>query len=77
MLPHLHSPEGHNYVERNLVVNAEGLLLQKFPGFVTGGNTVLKSVHPLEYFLKPSVQKEFGLEPIPFAEIGVRENRWK
>jgi len=37
----------------------------------------LKSVHPLEYFLKPSVQKEFGLEPIPFEEIGVRENRWK
>ena len=77
MLPHLHSPEGHNYVERNLAVNAKGLLLQKFPGFVTGGNTVLKSVHPLEYFLKPSVQKEFGLEPIPFEEIGVRENRWK
>ena len=77
MLPHLQSPEGYNYVERNLVVNAKSLLLQRSPGFLTGGNIVMQSVHPMTHFLQPPVLKEHGLDKIPFDQIGVRQNRWK
>ena len=77
MLSHFDRDEGVNYVERNLAVNAEALIRSRNGGFSTGGNTVLRSVHPLSYFLDPKISKGYGLEAIPFARIGVQENRWK
>jgi hypothetical protein len=74
---HFAEDQGLNYVERNLAVNAEALIRSTNGGFSTGGNTVLRSVHPLSYFLDPKISKGYGLEPIPFARIGVEENRWK
>lgn len=75
---HFSDAEGHNYVERNLVVNAKELLLDRHGGFVGGGNAVVQSVQPLSYFLQPRIiDYVYGVNAIPFAEIGVRENRWK
>ena len=75
---HLDRPDGYNYVERNLVVNAKALLLDRYGGFVEGGNALVQSKHPLSYFLQPSViDYVYGVNIIPFAEIGVKENRWK
>ena len=74
---HYSEPDGVNTVEKNLVVNAQALLNARDGGFVCNGNTVLQSLQPLSWFLKPSVQRDCGLEPIPFAEIGVGRNRWK
>ena len=74
---HYNEPDGVNVVEKNLVVNAQALLNAREGGFVCNGNTVLQSLQPLSWFLKPSVQRDCGLEPIPFAEIGVGRNRWK
>ena len=75
---HFSDAEGHNYVERNLVVNANSLLLDRSGGFVGGGNAVVQSVQPLSYFLQSRIiDYVYGVNAIPFAEIGVRENRWK
>lgn len=76
MQAHFDDPEGWNYVERNLVINAKDLLYDKSRGFKAGGNAVLQSIQPLSYFLQKSVQKNHGLDNIPFEEIGVQENRW-
>ena len=77
ILAHWQSEQGFNYVERNLAVNARALIKTHSGGFRAGGNTVLQSVHPLEHFLTPSVLRSFGVEAIPFDEIGVLRNRWK
>ena len=77
MQAHFSEAEGRNEVSLNLVVNAKALLLDRNDGFICSGNTVLHSIQPLSWFLKPSTQRECGLEPIPFAEIGVGRNRWK
>jgi hypothetical protein len=77
MQAHFNDPEGWNYVEQNLVINARDLLFDGNRGFKTGGNAVLQSVQPLSYFLKPAVLRNHGVEPIPFDRIGVQENRWK
>ena len=74
---HIDEPDGVNYVERNLVVNARALLNARWGGFACGGNSILRSIQPLSYFLTPAVQKDHGLEPIPFDRIGVEQNRWK
>lgn len=75
---HFDQAEGFNYVERNLVVNAKALLLNRHGGFVCGGNAVVQSVQPLSYFLQTNViDYVYGVNVIPFTEIGVRENRWK
>ena len=74
---HFDEDRGVNYVERNLAVNAEALIRSRNGGFSTGGNTVIHSVQPLTWFLQPKNLRSFGLEAIPFAEIGVLENRWK
>ena len=77
MQEHFDAPEGWNVVERNLVVNAKGLLLSRNGGFRPGGNVVIQSIQPLSYFLQKSVQRNHGLDFIPFDQIGVRQNRWK
>ena len=77
MQAHFDEDRGVNYVERNLAVNAGALIRSRNGGFSTGGNTVIRSVQPLTWFLQPKSLRSFGLEPIPFSEIGVRENRWK
>ena len=74
---HIDEPDGVNYVESNLVVNARALLNTPSGGFLCSGNAVLQSVQPLSYFLKPEVIRNHGVEPIPFDRIGVQENRWK
>ena len=77
MQAHFDEDRGVNYVERNLAVNAGALVRSRNGGFSTGGNTVIRSVQSLTWFLQPKSLRSFGLEPIPFSEIGVRENRWK
>lgn len=77
MQAHFDQDTGVNYVERNMAVNAKALICPRSSGFSTGGNTLIRSVQPLSWFLEPKSLRSFGLEPIPFSEIGVRENRWK
>lgn len=78
MRAHAGEAEGVNYVERNIVVNAQALLLPRHGGFLTGGNALMQSDQPLSHFLQSRIiDYVYGVNIIPFSEIGVQENRWK
>ena len=80
--PELATEEGlslhanRNYVLRNLSVSprykSNGL-----ENSVVKGNTELASNKPIEYFLDPKVLEGYGLDPIPFEDMGVKDNRFK
>ena len=73
---HLKEESGVNYVNCNLAVNAVSLIRED-ENFVHGGNGAILSTLPLEAFLEPTLMRNYGLEPIPFAKIGPLNNRWK
>ena len=73
---HLFEEEGRNYVWSNLLINGERLLRDS-ETFVTGGNALIESHLSVDGFLSASLQRNYGLEPIPFKNIGPENNRWK
>lgn len=71
-----YSEEGCNYVHNNIVVNAKQVATKPMYTSLHGNTEIKDSTHGLEHYLEDSVQKECGLTPIPFSEIGVKKNRW-
>ena len=71
-----YSGEGYNYVHNNIVVNARQVA--KNPQFSNlHDNTEIQGdTLGLSHYLQESVQRGYGLAPIPFEEIGVKENSW-
>ncbi len=65
-----------NFVLKNLAVNSKHKV-GKIEDYVMVGNTEMDSDKPLEYFLDPEVLKGYGLEPIPYQEMGLRDNKYK
>ena len=65
-----------NFVRNNLAVNPE-VRLEEAEGYVLENNTELDSAKPLKYFLNPKVQKGYGLSPIPWKEMGLKDNKYK
>lgn len=73
---HFNAAEGKNYVYDNIVVNAESVVLWD-TYYDLQNNTLIKDdTLGLEHYLEKKVQKAAGLAPIPFAKIGVEENRY-
>lgn len=62
-----------NYAVDNLAVKTPCMC--KYPEKMKEENNTLlnENVQPLEYYLQPDVQKQYGLRPIPFEEIGPRK----
>ena len=73
---HYGEDEGWNYVWNNLLINGERFI-RETEHFVLGGNASIRSHRPIDDFLNPLLQKNYGLEPIPFKQIGPRDNKWK
>ncbi len=71
---HLHA--NRNYVRNNLSVNARHKVGQ-IEDYVMENNSEIDSDRPLEYFLRPEVLKEYGLEPVPYEEMGLKANKFK
>ena len=70
------SHRNFNTVRNNLCVNPE-VPHEDAEGYVYEGNTELDSEKPLEYFLDPKVLKDYGLAPIPWKEMGLKDNKFK
>ena len=71
---HLHA--NRNYVRNNLSVNARHKVGQ-IEDYVMENNSEIDSDRPLEYFLRPDVLKKYGLEPVPYKEMGLKVNKFK
>ena len=68
--------EGHNYVHNNIVVNADQVDNSPLQNLCKHNTEVKDDTKGLGYYLQPSVQRKAGLSPIPFDEIGVKDNRF-
>ncbi len=65
-----------NYVRNNLAVNSQEKVGQ-IEDYVMENNTEIDSDKPLEYFLQPDKLKEFGLDPIPYEDMGIKHNQYQ
>lgn len=73
----LHENISRNYVSDNLAVKVGALFLNGNRNVVSNNTVIDKDVQPLSYYLQDSVLSKYGIEPIPFDEIGPRHNKWE
>ncbi len=66
-----------NTIKNNLVVNCEQVLLENNDKNITeNNNSVSSEGKSIEAFYKTEILEKYGLEPIPFEEIGPSNNKW-
>ncbi|MCG6188454.1 right-handed parallel beta-helix repeat-containing protein [Maribellus maritimus] len=66
-----------NTIKNNLVVDCEQVLLKDGGFNIVENNTAINSEgKSATEFCKADILKEYGLEPIPFSEIGLKNNKW-
>ena len=70
---HLHA--NRNYVRNNLSVNARHKL-GEIEDYVMENNSEIDSDLPLDHFLKPEILKKYGLDPIPYGDMGLQGNKY-
>jgi hypothetical protein len=70
---HLHA--NRNYVRNNLAVNSRQKVGQ-IEDYVMENNSEIDSDRPLDYYLQPEVLKGYGLEPIPYGDMGLKDNKY-
>ena len=65
-----------NFVRNNLAVNSRSKVGQ-IEDYVMENNSEIDSDKPLEYFLDGEVLKGYGIKPIPWKEMGLKDNKYK
>ena len=65
-----------NYVRNNLAVNSKSKVGQ-IEDYVMENNSEIDSDKPLEYFLDSEVLDGYGIKPLPWKEMGLKDNKYK
>ena len=81
----LHANLNVNYINNNLLVGCTRDIIHKSPKeekmdvqSILKDNVNLESAEKdLAYYLQDSVLKSHGLKPIPFSEIGLKNNKYQ